>query len=174
MLVAIFLYVVPGYLSQRDKLKGLNKTYNQKDSELGTYKAIDSELPKFKEELEKLNKKLTDALSKLPNTADIDKFLVNINNLGKSSALSLKNITPMSEVPRGFYADIPVEVKLSGGYHDIATFFDRVGKLTRIVNINNVSFDAPQAAPGRTVINAAFQAVTFRFLPPEAQAPTKK
>jgi len=174
VIVALFLYVVPGYLSQRDRLKNLRNQHSQKEHELATYKAIDTELPKFREELEKLNKKLTDALIKLPNTADIDKFLVDINNLGKSSALSLQNITPKPEVPKGFYADIPVDVKLNGGYHDIATFFDRVGKLTRIVNINNVSFEAPLAAPGRTMINAVFQAVTFRFLPLEAQAPTKK
>ncbi len=174
VIILLFLYVVPGYLSQRDRLKNLRNQATQKEHELATYKAIDTELPKFREELEKLNQKLTQALTKLPNKADIDKFLVDINTLGKSSALSLKNITPKGEVPKGFYAEIPVDVKLSGNYHDIATFFDRIGKLTRIVNINNVSLTSAQAAPGRTVLDATFQAVTFRFLPTEAQAPAKK
>lgn len=172
VVVALFLYVFPGYLSQRDRLKSLNSQLAQKEHELATYKAIDTELPKFKEELAKLNQKLTDALSKLPNTADIDKFLVDINTLAKSSALNIQTITPRPENPKGFYAEIPVDVRLNGGYHDIATFFDRVGKLTRIVNIMNVSLDASQAAPGKTSLNASFQAVTFRFLPspgPQAQ-----
>lgn len=177
LVVVLFLYVVPGYLGQRDRLKAMGNQLAQKEHELATYKAIDTELPKFREELEKLNKKLTDALTKLPNTADIDKFLVDINTLAKSSALSIQAIIPKPEVPKGFYAEIPVDVRLNGNYHDIATFYDRVGKLTRIVNIMNVSLDAKEAAPGRTVLNANFQAVTFRFLTQqqvEAQAPPKK
>jgi type IV pilus assembly protein PilO len=67
-----------------------------------------------------------------------------------------------------FYAQIPVEMKILGKYHDLGVFFDRVSKLPRIVNILDITMDrkAVQSKSGADpgILNASFKAVTYKFV----------
>jgi type IV pilus assembly protein PilO len=68
-------------------------------------------------------------------------------------------------VSKGFYADIPVDMKVTGKYHNLGYFFDRLSKLNRIVNISDIlmsSTKAKDAEPGS--LEASFKAVTFKFI----------
>jgi type IV pilus assembly protein PilO len=71
---------------------------------------------------------------------------------------------PVGERPKGFYAEVPVELKLVGSYHEMALFSDAVGTLPRIVNINNLSLGGPKDASGRTVLTIDCLVTTFRFI----------
>ena len=91
----------------------------------------------------------------------------NISQLGKDSGLEFLLFKPASEVSKEFYAEIPVEIKLKGTYYNVATFFDKVGKLPRIVNISEVSMDNSKEVFGRWEINTSCTATTFKFIDKE-------
>jgi type IV pilus assembly protein PilO len=70
----------------------------------------------------------------------------------------------MPEINRDFYAEIPVEIKVKGNYHQVALFFDKVGKLPRIVNINAVAMENAKETAGSWEIQTSCTATTFKFI----------
>jgi type IV pilus assembly protein PilO len=76
---------------------------------------------------------------------------------------------PLPEVQRGFYAEVPVRIEVEGSYHEVAMFFDRVGKLNRIVNIRDITMSEPEVRSGKVVLRTTGLAVTYRFLSTEEQ-----
>ena len=65
---------------------------------------------------------------------------------------------------REFYADVPVEIDVTGSFHQVATFFDEVGRLERIVNLDQITLTDPQLQESRAVIKSTMLATSFRFL----------
>lgn len=111
--------------------------------ELNESKAIVRELQNFKEQIAKLNEELKMALTQLPNEKEIPEILKNISSLGKESNLEFTLFRPKPEEPQQFYAKVPIELVVLGSYHNIGLFFDRVGKLPRIINV--VDFNMARA-----------------------------
>ncbi|NIR47567.1 type 4a pilus biogenesis protein PilO, partial [candidate division KSB1 bacterium] len=66
-------------------------------------------------------------------------LLTSISSLAKDQGLEILRFRPLGEQPKGFYAEVPVQMSLVGSFHDVVMFFDKVGKLPRIVNINNLN-----------------------------------
>ena len=92
---------------------------------------IAANLPMFKAEYEKLKSQLDKALTELPDKKEIPSLLTNIGALARQQGLDVLRFKPSKEVVKGFYAEVPVELKLTGAYHDVAMFFDSVGNLPR-------------------------------------------
>ena len=101
------------------------------------------------------------ALKLLPNEKEVPSLLRNITKLGADSNLEFRLFSPKKESPEHFYYRLPVSIEVSGSYHDVATFFNKVGKMERIVNILNVSM-RPQKARSTMLITKC-EAVTYRF-----------
>ncbi|MBW1705020.1 MAG: type 4a pilus biogenesis protein PilO [Deltaproteobacteria bacterium] len=101
------------------------------------------------------------ALRLLPNEKEVPSLLRNITKLGAASNLEFRLFIPKKESPEHFYYRLPVSIEVSGNYHDVATFFDKVGKMERIVNILNVSMK-PQKTRSTMLITKC-EAVTYRF-----------
>ena len=125
---------------------------------------IANNLPRYKSEFEQLKKDLDAALTELPNQKEIPSLLSSISSVGKSSGLEFLLFRPRPEVPKDFYAEVPVDIAVSGTFYNVADFFVAVSKLPRIVNINNVSFADIQSSGGRTSLKVNCLATTFRFL----------
>jgi type IV pilus assembly protein PilO len=79
-----------------------------------------------------------EALNLLPNTKEIPALLKTITQLGTDSQLEFVLFSPQRERPKDFYMEIPVSIQVSGSYHNVAVFFDKVGRMDRIINILNV------------------------------------
>ena len=129
-----------------------------------------ADLPRFEKELAGLEEQFKDALNLLPNTREIPSLLTNISNLAGESGLEIMLFQPKAEVPENFYAQIPVEMKIIGQYHEVGLFFDRISKLPRIVNILDIAIDKKAPSKKGTdarILNASFKAVTYKFI--EAQ-----
>ncbi len=175
ILVFIFLiYIWLGYLPKRKILAVQEGELKKHETKLNQLKGIASDLPKFKEEVQKLEDRLKEALVKLPNKSEIPAFLLDISNQGKEVGLEFNQFKPKSEVRKGLYAEVPVDVKVKGTYHEIGTFFDRVSKLPRIVNIRDIKLGGAKDVAGRWVLESGFDAVIFRFLEEgEIQGETK-
>jgi len=136
---------------------GLERKYREQ-------KAIAEDLATFKQSIRKLEEDLRVALTQLPRDKEIPSLLRDIYSLGKKSGVDFRTFTPSGESPKKLYAEVPIKLTLSGTYHEIAVFFDRVGKLSRIVNISDIDLTPAQSKDGLTQLTVNCTATTFTFL----------
>ena len=86
-----------------------------------------------------LEEDLKNALKQLPNEKEIPEILKNISSLGRESQLEFALFRPKVEEPQQFYAKVPIELTMIGTYHNTGLFFDKVSKLSRIINVVDFS-----------------------------------
>ena len=162
LIVAVYAYFFYRPASaERDTLQAELETLQKKVSEV---RAIVSNLTAFERELAELEERLAQALRRLPDSKELPVLLADITALGKDSGLEIKAFRPQGEIPRDFYAEVPIAIEFDGVYHDIASFFDRIAKLPRIVNIGQLNMNVATEATQTTVLRVTGQATTFRFL----------
>jgi len=173
LLVALLALIGAGfyflfYAPQLEESARLQQDIEQREVQLLKDRRIARDLPKYRAEYEALQTELEEALVELPNKKEIPSLLTNISNLAKEQGLEILLFKPMAEVNKGFYAEVPVDMRLLGTYHDIAMFFYQVGRLPRIVNISNVQMESARKE-GKSLLNVNCRATTFRFVenPPE-------
>jgi type IV pilus assembly protein PilO len=147
-----------------NELKTLQGKLDKLRSDVTETRKLANNLPKFRAEFEGLKKDLDKALTELPNSKEIPTLLTSITSAGKSVGLDFLTFRPKGEVPKEFYAEVPVDIIVSGPFVGIANFFVAVGNLPRIVNISNVSFSDIRNDKGRNLVKVNCQATTFRFL----------
>lgn len=125
---------------------------------------------KFAQQLKTTEVQFEIARQALPDKKEIPSLLSSISASGQSAGLEFLLFRPSDEIQRDFFAEIPVEIRVLGGYHNVATFFDRVAHLSRIVNIRNIVMSATKNSRR---IETACTAVTYRFSeqPPPAPKP---
>jgi len=116
---------------------------------------------KLQAEFAEVDLQFQEALKLLPNTKEIPSLLKGITQLGTDSQLEFRLFSPQKENPRDFYLEIPVSIEVSGSYHNVAMFFEKVGQMARIVNILNVSMTPLKDRS--TTLNTKCDAVTYRF-----------
>ncbi len=119
---------------------------------------------KWEKKVDILNEELAKAVKELPNEREIPELLRRVSSIGKKIGLEFLLFQPMPEVRREFYADVPVKLKVEGSFHEVATFFDRIGKLNRIVNIRDIEMKDPLERSGKIILTTDGTAVTYRFL----------
>lgn len=169
LLLCVFvgvLYYFLGFQPGLQELRSLEADFVRTDKELRENRAIAENLPQVKEEVRRLDEKLAAALEKLPNTEEIPQLLQTVSDLGKESGLEFLLFKPGAPQPKEFYAEVPLELEMTGHYHDLATFFDKVSRLPRIVTIPQVGLGGGKPGPGGLDLNAKCRAVTFKFLEP--------
>lgn len=152
---------------QQPKMKELTELQTKLDglhADVQEKKRIADNLPKFKADYEKLQKELESALTELPNQKEIPSLLISITSAGKGAGLDFLRFAPKPDVPKDFYAEVPVDIVVFGSYHSLANFFTAVGNLSRIVNMQNVTFSEIKTDKGRTLAKVSCLATTFRFL----------
>jgi type IV pilus assembly protein PilO len=162
LIVVAFVFLL--YLPKQEEYSASQEQNEKLTAKLREDQAIAADLPRFKAEYEKMNKQLEQALKELPNEKEIPTLLTTISSLAKESGLDVLRFKPGNEIPQGFYAQVPVDLKLVGSYHQVASFFYSVGDLPRIVNISNVKLGGPKASPGGILLSVDCLATTFRFL----------
>jgi len=133
--------------------------------------AIANNLNQFRREKEELEQRLQEALAELPEDKKLDELLQLFQDRATKAGLDILTIEPQAQVSEGFYARIPIPMSVQGNYHEVATFFDAIGRLRRIVNVSNLSFDQPKDHNGRVVLTAKFLATTFMFVDSKAVKP---
>jgi type IV pilus assembly protein PilO len=139
------------------------------EDELIQKQSIANNLAQFRHEKEILERRLAQALTELPNEANIDDLIRSLSEIGTKSGLTINSIDPQPEQRQSFYAAIPILMSVTGNYHEIGVFLDSLSKLARIVNVTNIKMGGPRVTAEKLVVNAQYVATTFRFLPPEQQ-----
>ena len=177
LILLLDLYVWPGYLAERNTYTGLQEQERSVQAKVLETQAIADHKEEFQNELNKLSQQLNEALTKLPNNPEVDKYLVTLNTLSKTTELNVVQIEPKAEVVKGFYAEIPVQIHLTGTYDDIAVFLYKLAELQRIINVSDLDLKVmQQTSTGKTMLDAAFLTKIFRFVEsaPAAAAAGKK
>ena len=163
------LYAYAMYLPKAAQVESLRGQQLQLQRRLNEVRAVAANVSKFEEEIAALERKLRIALRQLPDSKELPVLLTDVNTLGKTAGLEMKAFRPGAEVKRDFYAEVPIEIEFVGRFHDVATFFDQVAKLPRIVNVSELVIKIDDESAVETVLKVAGEAVTFRFLEGEAQ-----
>lgn len=133
--------------------------------------AVNLEL--YTQQLNEIDRSFGALLKQLPNRAEVESLLVEINQSGMGRGLQFELFKPGQEAVRDFYAELPINVRLTGSYHDFGAFAGDIASLSRIVTLNNVSIAAnAQAKDGSLAMDAV--AKTFRYLDDEEVAAQKK
>ena len=119
---------------------------------------------KLKKQLDELNIMLRKAVAQLPDRKEIPELLSSISGKAREAGLEILIFRPQAENLRDFYAEIPVDIVVRGGFHNVVTFFDEVGRLNRLVNIRNIEMRNPEVNGAKMSVQTSTQAITFRFL----------
>ena len=115
-------------------------------------------------QLEQLKRQLIIAQEKLPKNAEIPSLLQRIHNQAKTAGLEIVKFQRNADTPKDFYVEIPVSMDLVGTYDELANFFYYVGRMTRIVNVEDIALQRSQSGvnPDGT-LKVSAKATTFRF-----------
>ena len=152
------------YIPKHKELAGLKVELSKLQSEIEDKTRIANNLPRLQKEYDQLNVELALALTELPNSKEIPSLLTSITALGKNAGLDFLVFRPKGEVVKDFYAEVPVDIVISGSYFSVANFFAAVSNLPRIVNITNVAFSDIKNVNNRMMTKVTCLATTFRFL----------
>jgi type IV pilus assembly protein PilO len=123
------------YMPQTEQITKLRGDLDAAKTKLARLKNVEKNLRAFKKKYRDTELKFKQALKLLPDKHEIPTLLSSISNLGAQSGLEFLLFQPQKEVNRNFYAEIPLKIEVTGPYHNVATFFDKVSRLSRIVNI---------------------------------------
>ena len=132
------------------------------------------QLPQFRKEVADLQAKLESLRPILPEEKDAADLLRRVHTLAVESNLTIRGFKPQAITTRELHAEWPISLELDGTYHNLALFFDRVGKFTRIVNISGLEVKARANPDARATITATCTATTFVLLEPAAAKPGAK
>ncbi len=169
MLVSAIALLVGGYYFgiyqqanvELSQLKAKELSLQRRLSEV---RSVAANLKAFEKELQALEERFTLALRSLPNEKQMEVLLTDINNLGKTVGVEIKSFKRQPEKLHDFYAEVPLAIELEGNFHDIARFFDRMAKLSRIVNMDEIKMHVASEDADGTVVTVSGTAVTYRFL----------
>jgi type IV pilus assembly protein PilO len=159
VLAGLFIYFI--YLPKSEEISSMQREIAGLRQEIEKAKKAAARLPELEKEEARIEAEFRDALRLLPNQKEIPELLKGLTKLGADANLKFRLFSPQKERDRGFFSEIPVSMELSGGYHDVAVFFDKVARMERIVNIYNVSM-RPVKKDSTSLVTKC-EAVTYRF-----------
>ncbi len=157
-------YYTTSYRESQAHADRLNAEAQDLQRKLNKVRVIASNLGEFEQGAADLQRDLDLALKQLPNRKQFEDLLRDISTAGKKVGIEIKSIKRRKERSHGFYAEVPFEIQIEGRYHDIAKFFERVSKLSRIVNIGELDIKAGKRRRGEVSLRVNGTATTFRFL----------
>lgn len=168
-LIALHYFMI--YDDQSIKLDMQTAEAKRLEAEVVEKQAIAENLEKYKVEVKRLEGELERAKALLPDEGEVPALLAQIDSLGTKSGLEISRFEPQREEMKEFYARLPFKLKVSGNYHEIATFIDQVGRLERIVNVENIGMREPRMQSKKYLVSGDFVVTTYRFVEKQAEPP---
>lgn len=131
-----------------------------------TKKRLAVNLDAYKLQLEETDRQFGALLKQLPNRAEMDSLLSDINQAGLGRGLQFELFKPGSDVVKDFYAEMPIDVRIVGAYGDLGAFAEDVARMPRIVTLNNVAIEGQKDG----LLKLEAKAITYRYLDEEELA----
>jgi type IV pilus assembly protein PilO len=168
--VGVFVLLLGGfsyfsYWDSYDQIGELKKTLASEEKKLEVAKRNARQLNSWRAKMKSKEEQFKVVKQALPEKEEIPSLLASISQSGKDAGLEFELFQPKPEVERDFYSEIPVAINVTGSYHDVATFFDKVAVLSRIVNIGDIHvFPKSGSAEDVGRLTTECTAVTYKFL----------
>jgi len=174
ILLPLVIFYFSYYQQKAKKIQNLNQQKVSLTQQIRNVKLKAANLAKFEQELKEAENIFLESAALLPKDKEIPKLLKDISALGRNAGLDFLTFKPLADIPKDFYAEIPVTINVRGPYHNMGYFFDQVSKLARIVSVTNVKMSSPKKESGEMLLNSDCQLVTYRFTNVELPKPPKK
>lgn len=145
--------------------KQLKATFEKKQA-----KAVNLEA--YKAQMKEMRESFGTMLRQLPSKTEVADLLVDITQTGLASGLEFDLFKPQPEIPKEFYAELPINIDVKGNFHELGQFVSGIAALPRIVTIHNINIKGNKSASG--VLSMTAIAKTYRYLDDEEIAATKK
>ena len=171
-LVLMGLAAYFGWSPQYDDLESKEKQEVVLRQEYSSKKSQAINLDLYIQQLKEVEQQFGTLLRQLPSKSEMDALLSDINQAGLGRGLQFELFKPSSERLQDFYAEMPVDLRVTGSYHDIAAFTSDVSQLSRIVTLNDVAI--VNKDPKDTVLTMEAVAKTFRYLDDEEVSKQRK
>ena len=139
----------------------LRVTFENKQRKAANYDA-------YKAQLSQIEQSFGTMLRQLPGETEIPSLIVDISQTGLAAGLQEKLFQPQPEIPRDFYAEKPIRIRLSGGYHEIANFVSGIASLPRIVTLHNINI-TPEESGTYDLLSLEVTAQTYRYIEEETE-----
>ena len=161
------------YFDTTEQLKVL-ETHERRELELKDEFKVKADraakLELYKEQLAEMEASFGALLRQLPETTEVESLLIDVSQTGLAAGLEIKKFKPSAEEKKGFYAELPIALEVSGSYHQLATFISGIAALLRIVTISDMKlepFDKEDVESGKLQMSAT--AKTYRYLQEDEQ-----
>jgi len=141
--------------AQEDEVS-LRTTFENKQRKAANYDA-------YKAQLAQIEQSFGTMLRQLPGETEIPSLIVDISQTGLAAGLQEKLFVPQSEIPRDFYAEKPINIRLNGSYHEIGKFVSGIAALPRIVTLHNITI-TPETKDGFDALTMQVTAKTYRYI----------
>ncbi len=168
---AVANWQYPSFTEMQRRLAGLKADYEQLQQKIERGRVAERRLPQLREEVRRIELDLNRLLEILPTKRNTEELIKKIEALTRQGDFFLKSFSPKEYVNKDFYAEWPIEIQLDGTYHNLALFFDKMARFSRIINVESLVLSGyPDARLGRTLA-ASFVLKTFIYLGDQAAAP---
>lgn len=178
VLVGVLCFILLGgwWFLWKDQLEELDQRQQEElklKDEFIAKKGQAVNLDLYTQQLNEIDRSFGALLKQLPSKAEVESLLVEINQSGMGRGLQFELFKPNAEIVKDFYAELPISVRLTGGYHDFGAFAGDIAALSRIVALSNISIGVNKQAKDDSLVMDAV-ARTFRYLDEEEIAANKK
>ena len=159
--------------NQLDQLKKVEKKELTLKKEFTSKADKAAKLELYKDQLAEMQASFQAILRQLPEGTDVESLLVDVSQTALANGLEIKKFKPSNEEKKGFYAELPIALEVSGNYHDLASFISGVAALPRIVTMHNLKLDLKKQQQGKSKPSGKLQmtatAKTYRYLKEDEQ-----
>ncbi|HEX5021876.1 MAG TPA: type 4a pilus biogenesis protein PilO [Candidatus Binatia bacterium] len=152
------------YSQRADELAKLTDSVEIAQNEKMVKTQKTSNLLRLRKDLQQLDGDLKKAVAQLPDKREIAELLSNISAKAQQVGLDVLLFRPRPEAFQDFYAEVPVDITVKGNFHNTVSFFDEVGRMNRLVNIDQIGFKNPTVNGDNIVLETTSVATAFRFL----------
>ena len=138
----------------------LRQTFEVKAKKAASLAAYEQQLSEMKESFGAM-------LRQLPNKTEVADLLVDISQTGLASGLEFELFKPQAEVPKEFYAELPISIRVKGTYHEFGNFVSGVASLPRIVTVHDINIEPDKDQDGELTMDIL--AKTYRYMDDDEQ-----
>jgi type IV pilus assembly protein PilO len=160
--VNFFTRVLPfTYKANAAEVTTLESSYKELSKDLNKARQATHRLPYLEKEYLLLHQKWEQSKSLLPEDQDMAWCLRTISLLGSQAGVQFTLFKPLPPKPAQYYTEHPIEIGVSGGYHEVGTFLSEVANLDRVINVTELDLQTPKARDEDHPVEASFVAVTY-------------
>ena len=161
----------PNFTEMQKQLANLKVEYGALQEKIERGRVAERRLPQLREEVRRIELDLNRLLEILPTKRNTEELIKRIEGLTRQGDFFLKSFTPKEYVNKDFYAEWPIEIILDGTFHNLALFFDKMARFSRIINVESLVMTGyPDARLGRT-LGATFVLKTFIYIGEQTPGP---